>query len=127
MSNLLIAVFYPVYIVICVTLIISILLQSSKGEGLAGSFGGTGITGAVFGGRGAATFLSKATTVLAVLFFVSSLLLSFTVSGARRTAQESAIQKQAQEQRTQGGTGPATNAPATGKEEEIPIFPEEGK
>ena len=38
------------------------VIQSAKGEGLAGAFGGTSLTGTVFGGRGAATFLSKATT-----------------------------------------------------------------
>ena len=45
-------------------LIIAVLLQSSKGGGLAGTFGGSGVSGGVFGGRGAAPFLTKATTVL---------------------------------------------------------------
>ena len=97
------------HVIICAALIIGILLQSSKGEGLAGAFGGSGITGAVFGGRGAATFLAKATTVLAILFFVSSIGLSFLVSGTRRVAPESVIQKQAQQQRTP----PATSVPGT--------------
>jgi len=47
------------HVLICTTLIISVLLQSAKGEGLAGAFGGTSLTGTVFGGRGAATFLSR--------------------------------------------------------------------
>ena len=67
---------YPIVLVIHVlfsmALIVAVLLQSSKGEGLAGAFGGGGLTGAVFGGRGAATFLSKATTILAVGFMVTS-------------------------------------------------------
>lgn len=68
---------YPIVLVIHVifslALIVAVLLQSSKGEGLAGAFGGGGgLSGAVFGGRGAATFLSKATTVLAVGFMVTS-------------------------------------------------------
>jgi preprotein translocase subunit SecG len=82
------AILYPflvvVHILICVGLIIVVLLQSSKGEGLAGAFGGGGLSGAVFGGRGAATFLSKATSFLAVGFMVTSIaltLLSFGVRG----------------------------------------------
>jgi preprotein translocase subunit SecG len=82
------AIVYPflivVHILVCVGLIIVVLLQSSKGEGLAGAFGGGGLSGAVFGGRGAATFLSKATSVLAVCFMISSIaltLLSFSVRG----------------------------------------------
>jgi len=70
---------YPIVLVIHVlfslTLIVVVLLQSSKGEGLAGAFGGGGLTGAVFGGRGAATFLSKATSILAIGFMITSSLL----------------------------------------------------
>ena len=65
------------HVLICGALVISVLLQSAKGEGLAGAFGGTSLTGTVFGGRGAATFLSKATTVLAITFMSSCIVLSF--------------------------------------------------
>lgn len=41
-----------IHALICIFLIISILLQSSKGGGLAGMFGGGGGMGNVFGGRG---------------------------------------------------------------------------
>lgn len=114
------------HVFICIALIISILLQSSKGGGLAGAFGGSGANGAVFGGRGAATFLSKATTVLAILFFVSSITLSFTVSGTRGVSRESAIQREAREQRTEQGSAPATSVPGTesGQETPTPLFPE---
>ncbi len=67
--------------IICILLVISILMQSAKGEGLAGAFGGGGgLSGAVFGGRGAATFLSKATSILAVVFFVNCGILAFMSS-----------------------------------------------
>jgi preprotein translocase subunit SecG len=78
------ATLFAIHILICIALIIVVLLQSSKGEGLAGAFGGGGLSGAVFGGRGAATFLSKATSVLAICFMVSSLTLaviSITIRG----------------------------------------------
>jgi preprotein translocase subunit SecG len=91
------AILYPfliiVHILICISLIIVVLLQSSKGEGLAGAFGGGGgLTGAVFGGRGAATFLSKATSVLAICFMLSSICLTFVSFGVRGTAQSGVIQ-----------------------------------
>ena len=74
------------HVIVCVALIIVVLLQSSKGEGLAGSaFGGSGISGAVFGGRGAASFLSKATTVLAIVFMINCGALALMSSGTRTT------------------------------------------
>ena len=79
-----------VHVINCLLLIVAVLLQSSKGGGLAGAFGGGGTTQAVFGGRGAGTFLSKATTVLAVVFMLTSLVL--TVLGKRGGEQESALQ-----------------------------------
>lgn len=66
--------FTSIFILICVVQIIAILLQSSKGGGLAGAFGG-GSMGAMFGGRGAATFLSKVSAVLATLFMLLALVL----------------------------------------------------
>jgi preprotein translocase subunit SecG len=75
-----------IHILICVALIIVVLLQSSKGEGLAGAFGGGGISGAVFGGRGAASFLSKSTSILAIVYMFSCLGLSFLSSSQRASA-----------------------------------------
>ena len=72
-----------IHVVVSITLVVSVLLQSSKGGGLAGTFGGSGISGGVFGGRGAAPFLTKATTVCAVLFMVTSLSLNFVRSSSR--------------------------------------------
>src|SRR3982750_173685 len=64
-----------VHVVVCVFLIIVVLLQSGKAADLAGAFGGMGSQTA-FGPRGSATLLSKATTISAVLFMVTSLTLS---------------------------------------------------
>ncbi len=71
-----------VHILVSIVLTIVILLQSSKGGGLAGVFGGGGGgMGAVFGGRGAASFLSKLTTILAILFMAISLMLGIITKG----------------------------------------------
>lgn len=61
----------------CILLPIIILLQDSKGEGLSSSaFGGAGGSmQSVLGGQGAATFLSKVTTWLAIGFMAMALFL----------------------------------------------------
>jgi len=127
------------HILICAALIITVLLQSSKGEGLAGAFGGSGITGAVFGGRGAATFLSRATTVLAIAFFISSIALTFItpLTNTRVRPGSSAVSQEAQKERTQGsvpatsipGTTPAQTQPQTqtGNKVELPPPPPSGE
>jgi len=67
--------FLLIHVLVCIFLIIVVLLQSGKAADLAGAFGGMGSQTA-FGPRGSATLLSKATTVSAVLFMITSLSLS---------------------------------------------------
>ena len=69
------------HIAISLALIVVVLLQSGKGGGLAGAFGGAGGMGAVFGGQAAATFLTKSTRYLAIGFFLSSLTMAVVVRG----------------------------------------------
>ena len=64
-----------VHVIVCLFLIVVVLLQSGKAADLAGAFGGMGSQTA-FGPRGSATLLSKATTISAVLFMVTSMSLS---------------------------------------------------
>jgi preprotein translocase subunit SecG len=64
-----------IHVLVCFFLIVVVLLQSGKAADLAGAFGGMGSQTA-FGPRGAATVLSKATTVAAALFMITSLSLS---------------------------------------------------
>jgi preprotein translocase subunit SecG len=64
-----------IHVIVCVFLVIVVLLQSGKAADLAGAFGGMGSQTA-FGPRGGATLLSKATTVAAALFMVTSLTLA---------------------------------------------------
>jgi preprotein translocase subunit SecG len=63
------------HIIVCFFLIIVVLLQSGKAADLAGAFGGMGSQTA-FGPRGSATLLSKATTISAIIFMITSLALS---------------------------------------------------
>jgi preprotein translocase subunit SecG len=81
------------HILVCISLIIVVLLQSGKGGGLAGgAFGGTAQT--VFGGRGATDFMTRATMVLGVAFFATSLVLALLSSGTG-PASRSLIQEEA--------------------------------
>jgi preprotein translocase subunit SecG len=72
-----------IHVIVCLFLVVVVLLQSGKAADLAGAFGGMG-SQTVFGPRGSATVLSKATTIAAALFMVTSLSLSIlaTRSGA---------------------------------------------
>ncbi|HEY7923819.1 MAG: preprotein translocase subunit SecG [Burkholderiales bacterium] len=63
------------HVIACLFLIAVVLLQQGKGQDLASAFGGGG-TQTAFGPRGSATVLSRATTILAALFVVTSLALS---------------------------------------------------
>ncbi len=63
------------HIVASLVLILVVLLQSGKAGDLAATFGSTGSQTA-FGARGAATVLTRATTVCAVIFMVTSLTLA---------------------------------------------------
>ena len=64
-----------IHVIVCLILVVVVLLQSGKAADLAGAFGGMG-SQTVFGPRGSATVLSKATTISAVLFMLTSLTLS---------------------------------------------------
>ena len=76
--------FYPplltlLHVLTCGILILVVLLQSGRAADLAGAFGGAGSQTA-FGPRGAATFLSNATTFLAIVFMLTSMTLAIFAS-----------------------------------------------
>jgi preprotein translocase subunit SecG len=84
-----------IHVIVCIFLIIVVLLQSGKAADLAGAFGGMGSQTA-FGPRGSATLLSKATTISAVVFMVTSLSLSILATrnaGLGTTVLDSVPQK----------------------------------
>ena len=93
------------HIIVCFILIMVVLLQSGKAADLAGAFGGGGSQTAL-GSRGAATILTKATTIAAVLFMMTSLGLALLGSrrGGGSVLDESAPPEQ---------TAPAVPAPAS--------------
>lgn len=64
-----------IHVLVCFFLVVVVLLQSGKAADLAGAFGGMGSQTA-FGPRGSGTVLSRATTIAAALFMVTSLTLA---------------------------------------------------
>ncbi len=122
------------HLMVTLGLILIVLLQSGKGADIGAAFGG-GSSQTVFGGRGAATFLSKMTSALAILFMLTSLTLtvlasqrggSSVVREDRPTSSQSAPTQSAPVPATQAPSEsgvPASQAPAT----QTPAAPEAPK
>ena len=84
-------VILTLHILVCVCLVFIVLIQQSRGAGLSSVFGGGGGGEALFGGRGATPFLVKATSVLAVMFMLTSLIL--TIVSARGGRERPVVEK----------------------------------
>jgi preprotein translocase subunit SecG len=69
-----------VHIIVCVFLILVVLLQAGKGGGMGIAFGGGGGSQTVFGSSGAGNFLTRLTSITAVIFMVTSLVLAHNSS-----------------------------------------------
>lgn len=65
-----------IHVIVCIALILIILLQSGKGADIGAVFGGGG-SQTVFGSTGATPFLSKVTIGAAVIFMVTSFVLTY--------------------------------------------------
>lgn len=95
-----------IHVMVCLFLIIVVLLQSGKAGDISAAFGGQG-SQAAFGPRGAATTLSRATTISAVLFMLTSITLS--INAIKHSGPRSVLQG---EKSAPVKTQPATPAPA---------------
>ncbi len=84
-----------VHIFVSLVLIVVVLLQSGKGGGMGATFGGA--SQQIFGGRGAGNFLARVTTVMAIIFFLSSLVLSM-IGSRDRSVVEDALEAKKQEE-----------------------------
>jgi preprotein translocase subunit SecG len=96
-----------IHVIVCVALILIILLQSGKGADIGAVFGG-GSSQTVFGSTGASTFLSKVTIAAAVVFMVTSIILTYFSGRGGMVTERSVVTEQAAPQ-----TPPTTPAPGT--------------
>jgi preprotein translocase subunit SecG len=95
------------HVLLAVGIVGLVLLQRGKGADAGAGFG-AGASGTVFGARGSASFLSRTTAVLATLFFLTSLGLSYLYT--RQKAPTSVMD-----------TTPAPTLPAP--QQSLPIMP----
>lgn len=72
-----------------------VLVQQGKGANAGAAFG-SGASGTVFGARGSASFLTRATAILAALFFINSIVLAYLAS--HRPVETSVMESTMQEQ-----------------------------
>src|SRR5712672_4104335 len=73
-----------IHVVVALAIIGLVLLQHGKGADMGSGFGG-GASSSLFGATGSANFLSRATAVLATLFFITSLGLAYLATNKPRT------------------------------------------
>ena len=105
-----------VHVMVCIALIMIVLLQTGKGADMGAAFGG-GSSQTLFGSSGASTFLSKLTTVAAVVFMITSFTLAYR-SGHRTESSVMPEAKPPVEQKAPASpekalpTAPATTEPA---------------
>src|SRR4029077_4340829 len=97
------------HVLVCLVLIGVILLQSGQAADIAGAFGGSGSQTA-FGPRGAATFLSRATTWCAVMFMFTSMALAVHVRTTSGGAGRSILEQFSQPAPKSAAPGPVAPA-----------------
>lgn len=105
-------VLITLHILICGLLIVVVLLQSGEAADLAGAFGGAGSQTA-FGPRGAATFLSKATTWCAIMFMLTSMALTMHQNSTAASTGSSVLQQFSKTSKAPTPAVPAPTAPAS--------------
>ena len=102
------------HVVLCLLLILIIILQPGKGSDVASAFGGGG-GGAVFGPRGPTSLLSRATTVVAVMFMVTSITLALNSDrqiGSSDSIEDQIRQLEEEEAKKTGAATPEAATPA---------------
>ena len=109
------------HILNCFVLCVVVLLQASKGGGLAGAFGGGGAPQQIFGARGMTTILHKITIYCAVGFFMTSTVL-FGLTAKREDTGGSVVQDAV----TQGALTSDVAQPLPTDEPLFPGLPTEG-
>ena len=127
-----------IHVFVCLFLMLTVLLQAGKGGGMGVAFGSS-TSSAVFGGRGAGSFLEKLTAGTAVVFMITSMSLAWFASQSdsarlqKITAQKAAAEKVEKKksedeketreaaERAKGGAVPASPAAVPAPVETAPV------
>jgi preprotein translocase subunit SecG len=114
-----------VHILVAAALIGLVLIQHGKGADVGAAFG-SGASNTVFGSRGSASFLTRATAILAILFFVLTGLLAFSTTQKREIKSVTELAAPAKTPATTGTKpepAPADSATQT-KPGDVPVVPD---
>jgi preprotein translocase subunit SecG len=84
-----------IHVLAALALVGLVLLQQGKGADVGAAFG-SGASGSLFGASGSANFLSRTTAVLAVVFFVTSLGLTY-ISSQKKTENKGVLTEPVQD------------------------------
>jgi preprotein translocase subunit SecG len=115
-----------VHVFACIVLILVVLLQAGKGANMGAVFGGSSQT--IFGSSGPGTFLGKMTTAVAVIFMLTSLSLSYSVSRKGSSLMEGAAKPVAEKTVPAPAAGaPPAAAPAATPASPAPAAPQTAK
>lgn len=108
------------HVLIAVSVVALILLQQGKGADAGAAFG-SGASSTVFGSQGSGTFLSRATGILAAIFFITSLGLAYLANeGTKPTSVVDQVQTQPAETTTTLPTEQGQAAPSDAMTQEAP-------
>jgi preprotein translocase subunit SecG len=97
------------HILAAAAIVVLVLLQHGKGADMGAAFG-SGSAGSLFGSSGAANFLSRSTGILAAVFFMTSLGLTFLATSPSKSG---GVTQSIQTETKKGDAKPAVPAPAT--------------
>ncbi|HEY5791592.1 MAG TPA: preprotein translocase subunit SecG [Gammaproteobacteria bacterium] len=81
-----------IHVLIAISLVGLVLIQHGKGADMGAAFG-SGASSTVFGSRGAGSFLTRVTAILAALFFVTNLGLAFLATQSNVVRIESVVDR----------------------------------
>ena len=115
-------VLVTLHVLVCGLLIIVVLLQSGEAADLAGAFGGAGSQTA-FGPRGAATFLSKATTWCAIMFMLTSMAMTMRQNSTAASSGSSVLQQFSKTGKPAVPALPVHTSPVPAPEAPVPATP----
>jgi preprotein translocase subunit SecG len=121
------SILFVVQVLVAIALCGLILLQHGKGADMGAAFG-SGSSGSLFGAAGSANFLSRTTAILAAVFFLTSLGLTYLgTTHAKSGVMQQGVMQDAPAKTTKPAEGaapaPATPAPATTDAPAVPTSP----
>jgi len=109
-SSILETLLQILHVFVCAVLIFVVLLQQGKGGGMGAALGGGAAT-QVFGGRGAGNILTRATSICAGIFMLTSVSLAYLSSSGDRAIKAKAAMEATKQHNDRGTARPKDDKP----------------